>query len=330
MQSQTKWRLVGLSVGLVFLWVALRGADLDSAWEVLRHLHLGWTKAVLVSACLFMLIKTLRWKIVLRPLLRAPLGLISRTVYVGTAANLIVPHSGEVLRASLLARKEGVAASAVLATIALERMLDFFALVVLTAVTLLIDPRVSPLLWSAGLLSLAFVVVGLLVVTMFMRPRPIFQRWGQAALRLVPARQRQWVEHQVRRGVAGLASLNDPVVVFKLIALSVLQWACIVAAIWACARAAGVTIPVSGAIAVFVLTVIGLTLPSSPAQLGTIQLAFVAGLELVGADAANAFAASVVYTVFVNLAMMLIGGACWFLTDWVPRASSTARTVPRT
>ena len=60
MQSQTKWSLVGLGVGLVFLWFALRGADLEAAWDVLRHLHLGWTKAVFVGACLFMLIKTLR------------------------------------------------------------------------------------------------------------------------------------------------------------------------------------------------------------------------------------------------------------------------------
>ena len=58
MQSQTKWSLVGLGVGLVFLWFALRGADLEAAWDVLRHLHLGWTKAVFVGACLFMLFST--------------------------------------------------------------------------------------------------------------------------------------------------------------------------------------------------------------------------------------------------------------------------------
>ncbi|HPU50017.1 MAG TPA: lysylphosphatidylglycerol synthase transmembrane domain-containing protein [Burkholderiaceae bacterium] len=328
MQSPTRWSLVGLSVGLAFLWFAMRNANLDAAWQVLRDLHLGWTKAVFAGALLFMLIKSLRWAIVLRPVLRAPLGLISRTVYVGTAANLIVPHSGEVLRASLLARKESVAASAVLATIAIERMLDFVALVVLTAVALLIDPRVSPVLWSAGALSLAFVLLGLAVVTMLMRPRPIFRRWGQSALRLLPSRLRRWVAHQVTRGVAGLGSLSDPIAVLKLLALSVLQWACIVAAIWACARAVGITIPLSGAIAVFVLTVIGLTLPSSPAQLGTIQLAFVAGLELVDADPANAFAASVVYTLFVNVAMMVIGGICWFASDWVRPARPAAGSAP--
>ncbi len=72
----------------------------------------------------------------------------------------------------------------------------------------------------------------------------------------------------------------------------------------------------------FVLTVIGLTLPSSPAQLGTTQLAFVVGLELVGAGAASAFAASLVYTCFVVVTMMVLGALCWMATSWSPQEST--------
>jgi len=319
-QTRARWTLLGLAVGAIFLGVALYQADLDAAWDVLRTVHVGWAQAVLACGLVFMAVKALRWSVVLRPLAHCPRGFLLGTVFVGTAANLVVPHSGEVLRATLLARRQALAPSAVLATIAIERILDFVALVILTAVALLIDPRVSPLLWSAGLVSLALVAAGLAVVYAFMRPTERSRRWGGWLIGLLPQRPGRWIEHQIRRGVAGLAALGHPGTVVALTALSLLQWSCIVGSILASALAVGVAIPVSGAIAVFVLTVIGLTLPSSPAQLGTTQLAFVAGMELVGADAARAFAASLVYTGFVNVAMMLIGLLLWWRLDWTATA----------
>ncbi len=313
---QNRWMVAGLAVGLVFLWLALKEADLGASWQVLRQFHPGWTQAVLLAGCVFIAIKSWRWSIILRPLCAVRQAVVLRTVFVGTAANLVVPHSGEILRATLLGRHESVPASAVLTTIAIERILDFMALVILAGVALMLDARVSPLLWSAGLFSLAMVLAGLVVVFAVMRPQPLLQRWSHALLGLLPLRPRDWLIHQIRRGVAGLASLENPLTVLKLVLLSVLQWICIVVTVAASAQAVGVTLPVSGAIAVFVLTVIGLTLPSSPAQLGTTQLAFVAGMELVGASGASGMAASIVYTCFVNVAMMIIGGVCWVRFSW--------------
>ena len=324
MQTKIKWVAAGIAFGMLFLWLALREADFAASWQVLRNVHPGWTLAVLGGGLAFMAVKTWRWSIILRPLMTSRFGPLHRAVYIGTAANLVVAHTGEILRATLLARKEREASSAVLATIAIERILDFVALVVLTGAALLLDPRVSPLLWSAGLISFAFVVVGLLGVLAFLYPRPRLQRWGNALLMVLPQRPRAWVVHQLQRGVSGLGSLRDPGTIVKVVVLSVLQWSCIVAAVGASALAVGVAIPVSGAIAVFVLTVIGLTLPSSPAQLGTTQLAFVVGLELVGAGAASAFAASLVYSCFVVVTMMILGAVCWMASSWTPDEGRTA------
>ena len=96
-------------------------------------------------------------------------------------------------------------------------------------------------------------------------------------------------------------------------ALSALQWGCIVAVIWLSLSAIDQTVPLPAALAVWVLMVIGLTLPSAPAQLGTTQLAYVAGLTLAEIDAATAFAASAIYTCTVNLPIMLVGWSCWGL-----------------
>lgn len=328
MRGRTRWMLAGLAIGLVFLWLAFREADFQASWSALTQANPLWAFVAFVGGAGFMAQKTQRWGVILRPMIQPGFHTLHRAVYIGTAANLVVAHTGEILRASLVARKSQAAGSAVLATVAVERILDFAALLVLTGVALVWDPGMSPLLLTAGLLSLGFVLVGVLGVIAFLNPTPLSRRLGMMVLRPLPSRLREWVVRQLQRGVAGLGVLTEPSVILKLLALSVLQWSWIVVAVWASAQAIGVMVPVPAAIAVFVLTVIGLTLPSSPAQLGTTQLAFVVGLELAGATAATAFAASLVYTVCVVVAMMVIGAGCWIVSDWKPAARSAHQFEP--
>ena len=71
--------------------------------------------------------------------------------------------------------------------------------------------------------------------------------------------------------------------------------------------AVGIAVPVSAGFIVLVLTSIGMTLPSGPGYIGTIQLAFVIGLRLYGVEATEAVAASI-YFHFIAYAYSLIVG----------------------
>lgn len=327
--SNRKWMVAGLLIGLVFLWIALRQTDLKTALSSLRSVSIGWSVVVMAFGIVFIAIKTFRWAIILRPVLGEKFNLLHQVVYIGTAANLVIAHTGELLRTVVLARRSNAASSTVLATIGLERTLDFVALLVLICIALVFEPQVSSLLWFAGLISLGFIVVGVTVVLALLNPDSLVSSISKKLLAAAPAKSRQWLIDRLRRFRDGLSSVRRPSTLVTLIAISVFQWCMIVAAIWACSQAAGVSIPISGAIAVFALSVIGLTLPSSPAQLGTIQLAFVVGIELVGGDAASAFTASVVYICFINLTMMLIGGGCWlyYTSNWLSSRDNSKGTA---
>ena len=84
-----------------------------------------------------------------------------------------------------------------------------------------------------------------------------------------------------------------------------LQWGCIVAAITCSVAALGFNTSLTQAVQVQVLMVAGLTLPSSPAQLGTTQLAETLSLSLSDAEAAVAFSASLIYTPYVKAPCMI-------------------------
>jgi uncharacterized membrane protein YbhN (UPF0104 family) len=58
---------------------------------------------------------------------------------------------------------------------------------------------------------------------------------------------------------------------------------------------------------VLLLNVIGLTLPAAPGHVGTLQLAFIAGLAPFGVEAEEAFAASVIYNVLMVVPTVILG-----------------------
>lgn len=309
--SRWRWTLSGVAIGFVFFWFALRYTDIDGAWDALEAVKLPWLLVVVAAGALFIAAKSWRWAVLLKPLFDGQFGLLHRSIYVGTAANLVIAHTGELARASLVGKRVGQPVSTILGSIALERVLDFIALSVLAGLALLLEPRVSDLLWTATMVGMVIAAVGVLVLVNLVWPGARARAMGHGALKLLPEKAVAWLTDKVTKGRKGLIALQDLRTCLWVLALSVVQWLFIVLAIWACAQAVGVSIALHAAITVFVLTVIGLTLPSSPAQLGTVQLAFVAGLALMGQESASAFAASLVYVVMVNGAMMVIGAVFW-------------------
>lgn len=314
--SQARWTVLGLVVGAAFFWVALRSISPAQALNVLRQASWPELVATWLAGVAFMGFKGVRWALLLRPVAHVQTGLLHRVLYMGAAANLVLAHTGEMLRASLLARHTGASASAILATVAVERVFDFAALAVLSALAIAVDPHVSPQLSLAGGLALAIVLAGVLGAYLLLRASPGMVRLGSALLAPLPVRARDWLFDQMRRGRVGLAPLLNPAMAARAGVLSLLQWACVVAAIWASCAAVGSPAPLTGAVATFVLMVIGLTLPSPPAQLGTTQLAFVVGLGLVGVSPGPAVAASLIYTGLMVLPVMLIGAGLGLLNRW--------------
>lgn len=316
--------LAGLVLGAVFLWLALRGDRAAQALEALRTARPGWLLVTFACGVGFTMTKALRWAPLVNQVAPVPAGLVLRAIWAGTAVNLVIAHAGEVLRATLIARRTGAPAAAVLATIAVERVFDFGALALLCAAGVLLDGRLTGSLGIAGGAAAAVVALGLLAARLLgahgqdaqAQPPDSAAAGASAALahgwraRATEAmgRIRTWLGRQRLRARAGLSGLSDPTLALRVALLSLLQWAWVVAAIWASAAAVDAEPSLAGSLAVFALMLVGLTLPAAPAHLGTTQLAYVAGFAVIGLPGAPALAASLVYTSCVILPQLLAGG----------------------
>jgi uncharacterized protein (TIRG00374 family) len=267
---------VAALLGVILLALFLRNANLHDVWvEVTR----ARTDLVLLSVGLTALtyvLRAVRWQYLLAPIGRVGFGNALRMTVIGFAASAVLPaRAGEVLRPWLLARKEGLSATAAFATIILERVLDTVMVLLLFGVFLMFaDPdfaRGDPLAFSrlkiGGALT-ALVCVVALAVMFFLAGHPRTLASFQAAFeRLLPARFAAAGTRFLRTFANGLAIVRQPWRLAVALLLSLPLWLSIASGIWCVSRAFHIDLPFIGSFLVMALLVVGVAVPT-PAGVG--------------------------------------------------------------
>ncbi|MFA6109807.1 MAG: lysylphosphatidylglycerol synthase transmembrane domain-containing protein [Candidatus Latescibacterota bacterium] len=144
-----------------FLYWAFRNVDAAALGESLRSTSLFWAGALVVTALCTLVIRAWRWTVLMRSFPpQVTIRDASLALAICYAANVVIPRSGEALRAVSLKWTRGVTLSTALATVLLERILDIvFLLIFLGASFLLVRERIEAAFpWMATLSVLAFAI----------------------------------------------------------------------------------------------------------------------------------------------------------------------------
>ena len=273
-----------LCVGL--LAVFLRGAHLDIVWAEIKQAD-PWLIALSSGiTVLTMVLRALRWQYLLAPIGHTRFSAAFRTTTIGFAASAVLPaRAGEVIRPYLLARQEGLSATATFATIIIERVLDAVTCVFLLAsFVLFFDPGMdnadSRLYW---LLELGGVIVGSLAVValgaMFVAARDpaAAGRWAYKLEHLLPGKITHKLAQVVLKFSEGLAVVRTPRRLALALALSLPLWLSIGWGIWCVTRAFGIQMPFTGSFLQIALLVVGVSVPT-PGGVGGFEAAVQIGL----------------------------------------------------
>ena len=132
------------ALGIFLVWWSLRGLGKEQKTEIrlalknARYWLIAPVFLVLISGHYF---RALRWRLLIESLGYKP-GKANTfcAVMIGYLANAAFPRLGEVLKCTVLARYEKVPADKLVGTIILERVIDVLCLLVVFAITLLLDP----------------------------------------------------------------------------------------------------------------------------------------------------------------------------------------------
>ena len=312
--------LIGVAA-LALLVFAARNVDAARVWAALRTASWPLLAAATLVNLASLALKGVRWWLFLRPIGARSLGLAMRATAAGAGLNnVLVANGGDAARVIAVARRTGLAASAVLASLALERVLDLLGyLVLLGAASLALPLPPGVRVWRWPALAIVLVAtVALLVAGRRSAPLPVAALVVQATL---PQPLLARLRGGLNRFLATAGALATPWRFAAAMALSVGAWLAQLLTFALVARAAGAPLPPAGDVAALLATNLTLLVRATPGNVGVFQLVYAATAVSFGAPAEGAIAAAVLIQLVQSVPVTLLGVAAGIgLADRPPDA----------
>jgi uncharacterized membrane protein YbhN (UPF0104 family) len=277
----TRWVPLGLVVGgCVFLGASV---DLAGLRESFLSVRIAPLVLAVVLAGLGVVAHAAYWRTLIEPTADIPLDQMAAYTFASSAASVLLPfRAGEALRVWLIQRHHGVPLTLSGAVLALEKVGDVVALLILVAPLPWLLPELPPSIERAMRILPGVVALVLLAVALASRGGGV--RW-----------------------LRGFRVVTDPRLVAKGFAFVFLAWAIDVCAILCVLSALHVGPALGKALVVLLLVNFAIAIPATPGQVGSHELGSTVALELLGVPSAQAVAFALVFHA-TQLAPVLVVG----------------------
>ena len=311
-----KFAQYALSLGLtaLFGYMAFADVEVSALWVEMQRaspLSLG---AIVVVTLVRIGLRTWRWQLMMRQF-AAHIGFVATYMAVAICygANVVVPRSGDVLRAVVLGWSDKMPLAPMLGSVVAERVFDVLLLVLLAgAVFSLVTPAGAELYpqlaWS---LPLGIAAVGLALGVMMAFAAGRYELVVRA-LRRVSPRLAALVEPHITALALGMGALRNPHLFATIAAVSLLMhlgyagllyvgfWGFGLTETYALGTVAALTTMVVSAVAFFVPT---------PAGIGPYHFFFKEALTtFYGVPPTEALACATIVHVTYNVTYLVVGG----------------------
>lgn len=299
--------MAGVSVSLLFIYLAIRQTDLREFLRAFGSVDLRWLLAAMLVYLSGFPIRSLRWRRILLSWKALSVGDVMVPVVIGHMANNLLPmRAGEVYRAHILGRRARLSRSGAMGSIIVERTFDGLMLVGTILLVFFLYPEAG-FLGGAALFT-GFVFVALAAGILFYGfATARTHRMVDRVMSLLPLRLQKLGAQRLRYFLDGIRSVSTAGGYFKTGAYTVLIWALEAAAISLAITSFGIVLPVDGYLLVYSLVTLGTTLPSGPGYIGPYQYAFVLALGFFAVPKEEALAVSVAAQLALPGSITVIG-----------------------
>lgn len=313
-----RWQFwAGLLVSIVFVYLSLRGLELNRVLESLKTAKYIWLLPGILVYFIGVWVRSWRWHYLLRPLKKIPTSTMFPIVTIGYMGNNIYPaRAGELLRAAVLKQRESVPISASLATIIVERIFDA---VVMLGFVFFNLPELAKLTGASGFLGKtnirdvalggAIIFVGALIVFLLAAMFPhITERFVHFVVdRFVPARWQEKTHGITLRFLSGLESLRSPQEALMIFITTVIIWLLETAKYWFVMHAFPFQVSFFALMLMNGIVNLTTTLPSAPGYVGTFDAPGIALLMAYGVPGEVAAGYTIVLHAALWLPITLLG-----------------------
>lgn len=307
-----RWEFwLGVLISAFFLYIVLQRIDFALLWDGIIHANYLWIIPGVVVYFIGVWVRAWRWHYLLRPLKAIPTRTMFPIVTIGYAGNNIYPaRAGEVVRAVILKRQEGIPVSASLATIIVERIFDGVVMLCFVFINLPELARLTndiPLPFGLTIQGLAVggaavflaALLAFLLAAMFPMVTEKIVRW--LTHKFVPGRFQERVLGLSMRFLGGLESLRAPQEALMVFLTTVVIWLLETVKYWFVMFAFGFEVSFFTLMLMNGVVNLATTIPSAPGYIGTFDLPGIAVLVAYGVPEATAAS----YTFVLHFALWL-------------------------
>jgi uncharacterized protein (TIRG00374 family) len=304
---------LALVAGVALLALALYGIDIS---EVREHIAGADWRHLAAGAALYLfayLVRSLRWRIILRPVANVSVRDSFTMLMAGYFLNYVIPiRAGELAKSFFLKRLKGVPIATSLPTVYVDKVFELvsivFVVIAIPVLSVRVEGPLAVLIYSVLAIFVAAVVILLLA----------FAR-GDAATRLLcglvawlpegpRARLQRWIALFVEGMGVGKENVRAFVPLIALTGSAVLIDAAYFLMMF---RAFGITLPYTAVLFGYTLLTLSYILPTPPAQIGynefVIRLIFAGGIGVASIPKAEVMAVIIVAHALTGLIITGVG-----------------------
>ena len=310
-KSKTCIRLgSGLLFSLLFMALAARKVDWTQVFLSVRKANIAWLLAGLVFILGTYVLNAVRWRMVARKAFPLRTGDAFSYIMIGFLANMVMPlRLGDVTRGVLAARETGARTVTVLATMALERIMDVATILLLALVVSGKMAIPAPIRLAAMSFAWAVALAVFLFLSLLLLPEALKSKLLAIGER-VPKRPLAFARGLVRQFKAGVGSLLDAGLLARCLAMSILAWAVFSVATLFDLYAFSFALPWPAAVFVVVVVNLGSAIPSSPGFIGVYHYLVVLALGVWAVPKSEALGYALATHGLTLLFYLVVGGAC--------------------
>jgi glycosyltransferase 2 family protein len=300
---------IGVSISLVFAYIAVRDAHPRQTLHELRSIAYAWLLPALVLLIAAFLLRAVRWQSLFPAADRPSLRHVTPALFVGYLANILLPlRIGDAVAIVALTRRARRSVAETTATVLVQRAQDVLSLVLLLFLLLPWLPHVD---WLRGAALIAVVLLVLLALA-----AGAVLRFGDRVLhvllrplRALPFVPREALDRAPAEFVRGLGGLLGPRIALVSFAWTTLSWLVLGVGFWFVLKASGIDLAPAAGVLVVIGIGLAMILPSPPAALGVFEGATVVVLSAYGVDASTALSYALVLHALNVLPLLAVGAA---------------------
>lgn len=292
---------IGIGISLFFL--GLLFTKIDPAKVAAAFREMDWRYLPPAIACTFTsyFIRSIRWHYLLLPMKRIGIRSLYPATIIGYMANNVLPaRLGEFVRAYVLARKEGIQASSVFATLVVDRLCDGFTVLLIllfTVFTLKLPTGMESIQQNMvrGGYATLILYCGVIVFLVILKRRTVWTlNLVGRLVRPFPAALGEKLIPLLGSFIGGIRIATGPLAILAVVCSSIAMWATAAWPVDMVLRSFGIELPITGSLFILIFLVFAVMVPASPGFVGTYHYACVTALKAFNVPSEKALSVALV------------------------------------